>query len=347
MTKQHITLLIPGLFNSIAALPRTMPQFTALETLISRADQSELKQTAFYACVLDLFAIGSQHTIPIAAVSRYADGGDPDDYVWIHIDPVYLKADKDRLILQGSEILDMQMHEANTVIQELNAQFGADGWYCEAFTPHRWYARLPRQPEAHFHTLVDALGRSVEPYMPTGLQQSEWHRFMNEAQMLLHASSINHQRAQDDKFPVNSLWCWGPGKLPKHVTSSWHHVFSNEPFVKGLALLSKSRLNALPMTAAEVLTGLSVSPDVLDDQQILIVLESTEKDILSLNFEHYLDRLTEHENNWFSPLLRALKSKQIESINLLSCNGRKYSLKRHHLRRFWRKRQRVSVVKMT
>ena len=161
---------------------------------------------------------------------------------------------------------------------------------------------------------------------------------------MLHASSVNHTRAQADKFPVNSLWCWGPGKLPKRVTSVWDTVYTEEPFVKGLALLSDTSVYPLPESAGSILPELKSSANDALEHRTLVVLDPSERDILSLDFEHYLDKLSQLEQNWFSPLLQSLKAGEISSISLLTCNAVGYTLKRHHLWRFWRKRNRLSQV---
>jgi len=347
MTKQHITLLIPGLFDSIAMPPRAMPPLVALETLLARADQHEGLADSYNTCVLEHFDIGADRDhIPIAAVSRHADGGDRDGHIWMHIDPVYLNADKDRLILQGGQILEMDFAEAGTLLQELNTLYADDGWYFEAFHQNRWYARLPQEPLSSFHALSDVLGRSVEPFLPRGEDQTYFHRFMNEVQMLLHASTVNHQRAQQDKHPINSVWCWGPGKLPQQVHCDWHCVYANEPYVKGLAMLADTPVHAVPASADHIIAE-SMGGDADSEHHMLVVLEPSEEDMLSLDSGHYLEKISMLEERWFAPLLQAINTRRLASISLLGCDSVRYQLGKHQMRRFWRKRKRISLNRNT
>lgn len=345
MTKQHITLYIPGLFDSVAMRPSEIPQLMALETLIARANRCHGSETSYYSCVLEQFDTDiDRDAIPVAAVSRYADGGEKDGYIWMHSDPVYLNADKDRLILQGSEILELDMSEVNTLLQELNTLFADNGWYFEAFHNNRWYVRLPQKPQSDFYHLTHVLGRSVEPFLPRGTDQIDWHRFLNEAQILLHASSVNHLRAQQNKRPINSVWCWAPGKLPEQMRSYWDSVYADEPFVKGLAMLSDTPVHTVPVSIRSILDEWS---DADTDHNTLVVIESSEEDILSLDSDHYLEKILMLEQRWFAPLLQAIHDKRLTGISLLTGHGECYQVTKNNLRRFWRKRKRITLNNKT
>ena len=164
--------------------------------------------------------------------------------------------------------------------------------------------------------------------------------------MLLHASPVNHQRAQQNKHPINSVWCWGPGKLPQQVNSDWHSVYANEPFVKGLAMLSDTPVNAVPASVGHIITE-STSSDANNEHHTLVVLESSEEDILSLDSGHYLEKISMLEQQWFAPILQALNTRRLASVSLLSCNSARYQLSKRQLRRFWRKRKRISLNRNT
>jgi hypothetical protein len=341
MTIQHISLLIPDLFERISKVQRSMPRLAALETMLARADQLVDSADSYYACAFNQFDSELESdTIPIAAVSRYADSGYKDDKVWMHVDPVYIEADKDRLILRGKSMLELDKVEASRLLQELNTLYAEDGWQFENYYPERWYVGLPQQPESRFHELSEALGRSVEPFLPKGKDQTHWHRFMNEVQMLLHAAEVNQQRAQQNQYPVNSVWCWGPGKIPEQVSARWNTVYSEEPFIKGLAMLADISVYSVPASAQSVIDKLSAT-DTVNEGGSLVVLDPSEEDILSVDTNHYIDKLSMLEKNWFEPLLQALKKNHVASISLLACNGVKYRLDKHSLRRFWRKRQKI------
>jgi hypothetical protein len=343
MTTQHISLLIPDLFECISKAQQSIPRLAALETLLARADQHVDTADAYYACACEQFDFEvDSNAIPVAAVSRYADSGRKDDKVWMHVDPVYIEADKDRLILRGSGMLEVDKAESTALLQELNTIYAEDGWLFESFNAARWYVRLPQQPGSCFHDLGEALGRSVEPFLPKGADQTHWHRFMNEVQMLFHASEVNQQRAQQNQYPINSIWCWGPGEIPEQVSADWHAVYAEEPFIRGLAMLADTPVYSVPASAETVIDKASAT-DIVNEVHMLVVIEPSEEDILSTDINHHLDKLSMLEKNWFAPLLQALKQNRVASVSLLTCNGVKYRLNKHHLRRFWRKRKKISL----
>ncbi len=316
-----------------------MPRLAALQTLLARADQQVGTAKPYHACVADQFEL--QHdadSIAVAAVSHYADSGRKDDKVWMHVDPVYMEADKDRLVIRGSDVLELQRSEVDALQQELNNLYADDGYRFEAYAGNRWYMCLQQRPKSRFHAMDEVLGRSVEPFLPQGADQTHWHRFMNEVQMLLHASAVNQQRVGQDQFPVNSIWCWGPGKMPEQVRGHWHAVFSDEPFVKGLALLAGTTVHSMPASAEALLDKAAVT-DKSSEVHALVVIEQSEEDMLSLDSHYHIDKLSKLENNWFAPLLRALRQRRIASVSLLPCNGVTYKLKKNHLWRFWRMRR--------
>ena len=43
--------------------------------------------------------------------------------------------------------------------------------------------------------------------------------------MALHEHPVNEARL----LPVNSVWLWGPGELPREVSSDWRSLTANEP----------------------------------------------------------------------------------------------------------------------
>ncbi len=337
MTKPHISLLIPDLFACIDKAQSSVPRLKALETLLARADRSTAEPKSYYPCISELMGLEceSKH-IPVAAVSRYADSGLKDQRVWMHVDPVYIEADKDRLILRGNSMLDLDTDESSTLLQGLNDLYAEDGWQFESYNNERWYVSLTKLPASSFHSLSDARGRSVEPFMPSGADQTHWHRFINEVQMYLHAAESNQQRLEQQQYPVNSVWCWGPGQLPDSIISPWQAVYTDEPFCKGLAMLAGVLVYSPPPRVESV-----IEENSSDQINRLVVLSPDEADMLSMDTRHHTDRLIKLETAWFKPLLQALKQGRIASLGLQTCEGHCYRLKKLGLSKIWRRRRKI------
>jgi hypothetical protein len=93
-------------------------------------------------------------------------------------------------------------------------------------------------------------------------------------------------------------------------------IYGNDILLRGLTHWRKTALNPLPLNANECL-------EIASAANVLVVLPST----LSLQ---------QLEQDWFAPLLKALRGKKIMSLQLLPCDGRRFSIKRS-LYAFWRK----------
>ena len=331
MSEKQLTLFVPGLLNSLACDRQTLPRFIALETLLAKAQRRVLAGKSYYQTLQALFgqSVDPDEGIPVAAISRLAECGEMDERIWMHVDPVYIYADKDRLVMRGNAILDMNEEEAAALQKELNNLYADDDYNFEFFHHQRWYVSMPVMPLARFHSLCDVLGRSVEAYMPSGKEKAKWHRFINEVQMLFHASEVNQQRNVSEQPPINSIWCWGVGCLPKTIDPAWQSVYTNEVFAKGLSMLSETPCYDLPANADEVLSGQS-------DQQ-LVVVELKEEDVLSIDFERYITRLSLMEQNWFKPLLSAIKAGRLARLKLIIGDGYEYTINRTALLQFWKR----------
>jgi len=342
MTTSHITLVIPGLFDSLSRQNQVMPRYNALEMLLAKSDKSLYEADSYHDYILKQYQVELKTAGCVAAVSRFADSAYLDNNLWMQLTPVFLNADKDRLILQGQSMLSIKQREADKLISELNDCYKEDGWRFESYDPERWYVSIDKHPDSLFHGYFDALGRNVEHYLPRGKDQTEWHRVVNEIQMLFHASEVNQVRIENSHYPINSVWCWGIGEIPQSVNSHWHMVYTNDVFCKGLAMLSHNPVFDLPEHAdvlqKNILSDAGVKQDH-EELQNLVVLQQSEEDCLSLDFSHYTKRISELEENWFQPLLNQLKQGLCASITLIACNGFSYRIEKKHLRRFWRRQK--------
>jgi len=331
MSKPSVHLIIPGILDSLGKLEKPS-EFKSLQLLLSRSDKILTEISGYYPLIANQFNLADidQQTLPVAAVSYYAETGKQDSLYRMHFDLVHIQADKDRLILQGHQILSVLENEKEDLLAELNKTYQEDQFTFESHDSQHGYLTLAQKPDCSFHLLEDVLGRSVEPFLPQGKDKLFWHRFLNEVQMLFHASPVNQVRLESNQLPVNSIWCWGNGPLPESVSSQWSTVLSNNLFARGLAELSGAKTKELPEQATTLLTNIT-------EGNTLLVFDQDERDILSLDHEYHQQRLEKFEKNWFIPLLQGLKQGRLDSITLSDTTGKTFHLKKIHLKRFWRK----------
>ena len=186
-----------------------------------------------------------------AALTRVVDGGIEDAQLsgWLRADPAYIRPDINgaRLLATG-DTLRLDSDDVEALLPALRPLFGDTGFMLDAPHPGRWYLRLPRESKLPaFATPSQALGEDVFEHIPGGAEARRWRVLSSEAQVVLHNHPHNTARAAAGKPPINSLWFWGGGVLPDHVTSTSLTVYSDDPLLHGLAAVGK--LVPMPLNA--------------------------------------------------------------------------------------------------
>ena len=125
----------------------------------------------------------------------------------------------------------------------------------------------------------------------------------------MHQHPLNAQRQAAGKPPVNSLWFWGGGVSPDHVTTTHALVESNEVTLRALAKAAK--IDGIDLTAKLGIAGL-VDLRAMRD-------------------------LRELESHWLQPALQRLRMGGLASLHLDCEDGAQFTLQRKQRWRFWRK----------
>lgn len=251
---------------------------------------------------------------PMAALTRQQDAGDAMLAAWLRADPAYVRPDINgaRLLAYG-DALQLTQADADALLPPLRPLFGDAGFPIDAPTPSRWYLRLPR--EAKLSTFVepaDALGADLFEHLPDGPEGRRWRALLSEAQVVLHNHPLNAARVAAGKPPVNSLWFWGGGILPDHVTAAHALIQSDDATVLALTAAARTPAAALPARYA---------PAAMDS---LIDLRA-QRDVLVL------------ANDWLVPAMDAVRRGDLGSLRLDSEDGSGFVVERRQRWRFWRK----------
>lgn len=178
---------------------------------------------------------------PVAALTRQLDAGDAAFGAWLRADPAYVRPDINgaRLMATG-EVLQLGQEDVDALLPALRPLFGDVGFPIDAPVPSRWYVRVPREAKLPaFVAPEQALGADLFDHLPggdeAGPEARRWRALLSEAQVLLHNHPWNARRLAEGKLPVNSLWFWGGGLLPDHVTSRHRRVQSDDTLLRALA----------------------------------------------------------------------------------------------------------------
>lgn len=280
----------------------------------ARREAQQVGDAAAWLCTL--FGVARQEDLPVAPFAALGDGLPAESGYWLHADPVSLMLQRDSFgLMEAPESL--QQEQAEQLAASLNAHFESDGMYFHVAAPHRWYLKLAQKPDLHTHSLVSVLHRDIQPYLPGGTDALQWHRRLNELQMLLHVHPVNAVLEEQGLQPVNSVWLWGGGILRRGQGASLQ-VWADDPLARGLAFAHENRLAQLPVSAQEWIRLTEGTGDHL------VVLPE-----ISPQLEH----------DWFAPLLDAVRSGRISrlTLHLAGANCHTYSLISRDFLKFWRR----------
>ncbi len=331
----HCRLLIPDAFPADPAFagPLARPRFSHLETLMARGRRHALEWESPEQWLLEAFSVERQIDWPSAPFALLGDGGEPGEAFWVHAAPVHLRADRDRVLLADASLLDIDMNEARSFTDALNAHF-APGVRFEPVTPDRWYATLASPPAEPTRALSSVIGRAVE----TGSASIGWHALMNEIQMLLHAYPANEAREARGLPAVTGVWLWGGGRLAK-ATSALRAVLSRQPLALGLAARAGVRGTYPPDSVSRWLE------DGEREGVHLAVLDTLSLPASHASVERWTAALEAIEREWLEPLHLALGRGTIGMVSL-HLGGESALLTsettRADLRHFWKIRRPVA-----
>jgi hypothetical protein len=334
----RLKLLIPGLLGTESGVIRTNAtlgsSLSSLETVLARSDRLRNARADLETLAFELFnvKVDASKDLPVAAVTRVLDMGVVDNGWWLRADPVYLRPDRDRLLLADDALLQLTQAEADQLAAELIEAYATDGWILKAARPDRWYLKPPSIPQIKTAPLPSVVGRNVQDYLPQGDDAKAWCTILNEIQILLHTARINVDREQRGALPINSLWFWGGGKLPEPQRVSWDRVWTDEPVSLALARLSQTPTAPVPAGAED---WLSTAPG----GEQLVVLAGMRPSAQYGDIESWCELAQELEQQWLKPLLSALKQGAVQDITVYTEFAPGFTMKAKHARRWWRRRR--------
>lgn len=332
-----VAVVVPGLFGPMSGLDETgqQPHVPLLEKVLARADVNSVAGDGLDATLFGLFGLTPHDDLdlPLAPYCRLADEGCQDDGFYFIAAPVFLRPDRDRVLLFASDDLHFSQQEAEQLAGLLQEHFQAEGWQLSVPVPHRWYLGLRQSPAVRTHSLEQAVGRNMDLFLPFGAEASHWHRILNEIQMLFHGAELNRQREEQGLVPINGLWIYGGGRFRSPEPSGYHHVWSDHPLAKGLARATQIEPEPVEAwSASGTFQGTG-----------LLVLDGLYKPVQDADPYSWCEGL-ESVAEQIEGLVAQVRGGTLKQLDIYPCNGECYRITRAGLRRFWRWGRTVSEL---
>lgn len=317
----HVELVVPCLFQAPAEAP-------ALQLLLARGRRSAASPAPLETWYSAAFGLNAP--LPAGALTALAFGMDPAGGFWLRADPVHLRADRDRVLLIPSAVFELGIDEARQLCEALNRHF-SDQFTLQAFAPDCWglqarteMLHIPLQTRPP----IEIAGRDIDAELP----DKRWHALLNEIQMALYQHAVNTAREARGEPVVNGVWLWGAGALPAGAGGPWQSVSAADPVALGLAKLAGMRHRAAGSGAA---AWLERAPE---EGRHLLVLDELRGAFALGDADVLSERSHALEENWFAPLLDALRAGRIGMLSIhVPDAGASFETARGDLRRFWRR----------
>lgn len=321
----RLTLLLPGLL-----LPRQVLRDTAydlhlpaLAMILGRGQRQWLPAASAHDWVAT--ACGWNQGLPAAPLRLLAAGGQPGEHTWLCLDPVHLRLEENRLLVDDPARLDLSADEDAALRQAVAPLLAAQGELTAGASPGCWHLRLAGPAPLH-PALPEAVGRATDPAQPGGEQGAHWRRLLAEIQTVLHAHPVNRRREESGRPTVNSLWPWGGGRLGATANRPFDALLAGDPVLRGLA----AHLG-MALAAAEF--------DPVPGR-VLAHADSLARPAQELDALAWRDALEQIERQWLTPALAAVRDGRCRSLRLVATGDERcldVTLGRHHLWRLWRR----------
>jgi hypothetical protein len=337
---RSLTVFIPGLFGpDIAIHPDDLPSLPSLNWMLTRGHHQILRthSVSYSLCELFGLVVTEESDLPVAAISRLTDDNQHPEGIWLRADPVHVKADRDGLILIDNNQFTLSQHDALALAASINLILKPYGFELEVPVPYRWYLKITDDLKIRTTPVDSIVGRDILPFMPNGDDRVNLIQLMNDIQMTLHDSDVNKKREQENALPINSIWFWGYGELPKIIDRHWSFVASDEMLAKGLSMVAATPFEELTDSYLELKKTDS-------NYNGLIVINSCQKFSHYHDLEGWLEALMFYESNWFNPLMHALKRGELDQLHIKT-DINAISLDKRSRYKLWKKQKNIHAFK--
>ncbi len=349
---QELTFLVadfkPFAQIDFAKVQHALPSMPHLDLALSRAQRSDFAYPGYESILANLLGLNSSADsleFPAAAYTHLFDSGEAQGAWYMRADPVHLHPDRDRVVMVSAKLENITMADAQAIAQDINQLYRDEPWQLVAPHPLRWYLRLDDDPGIETASIGQVIGQNIDGYLPVGLKQKYWRAIFNEIQMLLHSHSVNSQRNNQNLKSINSVWFWGAGKLPvnnihpeNNKGNVCDYVWCRDALARGIAQYHNIPCSGFqPDSENWIDSCKEINRKKTNGKHIkhaLVVMDEAMHDGHS-DLHEWLHWLAHWQNTWLKSLLLALKSGQIEKLNLHLCNGFVYSLNKSDLNKWW------------
>ncbi|MBC3876871.1 hypothetical protein H8K38_03510 [Undibacterium sp. FT79W] len=328
---KNLELILPfsippsGLENDLLKAMQT----PALARLIASAKRMPLRNIDPFskALVHEYFLAnelqGAHDCDPPVTLNRMRDMGlQPVDGRWFTLQPVHIHIARDHLVLTDQRRLDISEQESRVLFEIAKTATDEAGMTLQYGNASTWFLRADGWTGLKTASADAACGHNVDIWMPDGEHARAWRKLQNEIQMMWFAHTLNDEREAQGKKAINSVWLSGGADTLMEQEKRIHTAqsFADLLFAPDL----QNTQNAQNKTTSTDTT--------------CVLLEHLTESAINSDWGQWLTQMQTLENDWFAPVLAALKNRQLNSITLHCSDAHllaSFKLTPWSLRQFW------------
>lgn len=246
---------------------------------------------------------------------------------WFMVHPVHIQMARTHLSMADPRQLALADDDARALFDTARPYFEEPGKELRYGDATTWFLRADDWAGLQTASPDNASGMNLSDWMPAGAHALALRKLQNEIQMLWHEHPVNLARQTRGLAPVNSFWLWGGADASAVAPATALAVIDAG---HGLGALGQPALRDAAL--ATLLEQGGARPAALHAQLI--------EAAIAADWGRWLQQMQQLEQDWFAPLLAALKDGRLASVTLLlSDRGQSASFTstRNAQRKFWRK----------
>jgi hypothetical protein len=301
-------------------------QAPALAALLSRNNLHERRRFESDARVLphESWLSPGRDDAPLAAAVMSGFGMPQQEGYWFIVHPVHIQLARNHLTMADPRHLQLDEADARALFDTVKPYFSTL-LYGDATT---WFMRADDWTELDTASPDAASGANLADWMPTGPNALAFKKLQNEVQMLWHEHPVNVAREARRLPPVNSFWMWGGAPAAGPTAPASPVLVADAP--AWLAALGTPELRDGDITRLLAGTG----------ERRTAVLGNLLPHGLAGDWSAWLGAMQRLEQEWFTPLLAAVRDGRIGELTLVLTDRdgvTSFRTSKMALRQFWRK----------
>lgn len=256
---------------------------------------------------------------------------------WFIVQPANIQISRTHSLLSDPRALRLTEDESRSLYDIARPYFEELGKPLLYAAPGLWFVRADDWSGLRTASPDAATTQYISDWVPEGERARDYRKLQNEIQMLWHEHPVNEARHARGLQQVNSFWLWGgSGPVTPAAVPLWVAADGAPSWMQALAAPERRAPDVARLLADPANNATAVLAELIPSAQ-------------TGDWADWLARLQRLEQEWFAPLLAALKEGRVGRATLVMSHRHDWmtvSSSKLAQRKFWRK-QNLNILLST